>query len=101
MTSKRFLFSYFIEIATETQHGDRGWKRTNIPIDIKPFITHPAREKLYHTTGVYVPYSLRTAVWVVLRPTRIRTVKEIWDGVYGFSSLSEKTGMSNHLQMSQ
>ena len=30
-----------------------------------------------------------------LRPTRIWTVKELWDGAYGFSSLSEKTKMSN------
>ena len=41
---------------------------------INPFITHPAHERLYHTTGVDAPYSLRTAVWVLLRPTRIRTV---------------------------
>ena len=30
----------------------------------------------------YTPttFSLWTAVWVLLRPTRIRTVKELWDG---------------------
>ena len=32
-----------------------GWNRTNFPIDINPFITHPAQERLYHTTGVYAP----------------------------------------------
>ena len=37
------------------------------------------------------PYSLRTAVWVLWRSTRIRTVKELWDRAYGFLSLSEKT----------
>ena len=52
---------------------------------------HPAHERLYHTTWVYALYSLRTAVWVLLRPTRIRTEKELRDGSYGFSSLSEKT----------
>ena len=36
-----------------TQHGDRGWIRTNVPIDINLFITHPTHERLYHTTGVY------------------------------------------------
>ena len=36
----------------------------------------PAHGRLYQTTRVYDPYSLRTAVWVLLRPTRIRTVKE-------------------------
>ena len=39
---------------------ERRWNRTYIPIDINPSITHPAHEKLYHTTGVYAPYSLRT-----------------------------------------
>ena len=81
-----------------TQQGDRGWNRMN---DINPFITHPAHKRLYHTTGVYAPYSLRTAVLVLLRPTRIRTVKQLWDGDYGFSSLSGKTRMFNHLKMAQ
>ena len=27
-------------------------------------------------------YSLRTAIWVLLRPTRIRTVKELWEESY-------------------
>ena len=57
---------------------------------------HPAHERLYHTTGVYAPYSQRTALWVLLRPTRIRKVKELWDGTYGFSCLSDNTRMSNH-----
>ena len=86
---------YFIEFARVTQHGDREWHRTNISTDINPFITHPAHERLYHTTRVYAPYSLQTAVRVLLRPTRIRTVTELWDGAYGFSSLAEKTRMSN------
>ena len=64
----------FIEFATVTQNDDRGLNRTFVPIDINPFITHPAHERLYHTTRVYAPYSLRTAVWVILCPTRIRTV---------------------------
>ena len=52
-----------------------------------------------YTTGVYVPYS-RAVVWVLLYPTRIRWVKALWDGTYGFSSLSKKTRKDNHLQMS-
>ena len=40
-----------------------------------------------------MPYILyeQQLVWVLLRLTRIRTEKELWDGSYGFSSLSEKT----------
>ena len=80
----------FIEFTTLTQHGDRGWNRTNIPIiiDINPFITYPAHEKLYHTTGVYAPH--------FLYPTRNRTAKGLWDEAYGFSSLSAEIGLSNH-----
>lgn len=32
-----------------------------------------------------------------LPPKTIRTMKELWDGVYGFPSLSQKTKMSGHL----
>ena len=78
-------------LLTVTQHGDKGWNRTYLPIDINPSIIHPAHERLYHTTGIYAPYSLRTAWRVLLRPTRIRLVKELWDGAYDFWSLSKKT----------
>ena len=91
------ISSYFIEFATVTQYSDREWNRTYFLIDMNPFIIHPAHERLYHTTGVYARYSLRSTVWVLLRVTRIRPVKEPWDGTYGFSSLSKKTRMSNHL----
>ena len=69
--------STITELATVT--GDETGRTSLQLIDscINPFITHPAHERLYHTTGVDAPYSLRTAVWVLLRPTRIRTVKEL------------------------
>ena len=75
------------------------WQRMKLYLrpDIISFITHPAYERLYHTTGVYASYSLWSAVWVLSSPTRIRTVKELPDRAYSFLSLSEKTGMSNHL----
>ena len=82
---------YFIEFTRVTQHGDRGWNRPKVPTDIHPFVTHPAHERLYHTTRVYTPYSLQTVVWVLQRPTRIRTLKELRDRTYSFSSLSEET----------
>ena len=62
--------------------------------------TIPQTVEVGHTTGVYVPYSFRIVVWVLLRPTRTDPVKVLWDGTYGFSSLSEKTRKYNHLQMS-
>ena len=53
-------------------------------IEIKPFITHPAHERLYYTIGAYAPCSLPTSVWVFLCPTGIRTVKALWDSTCGF-----------------
>ena len=91
------MMMIFFEFATVTQHRKRGWNRTCVPVDINPFITNPTHKRLYHNTRVYAPYSLRTVVWVLLRRTRIRTAKELWDEAYGFSSLSEKIRLSNHL----
>ena len=45
---------------------------------------HSTRQEVGHTTKVYLPYSFRAVVWVLC----------------DFSSLSEKTEKSNHLQMS-
>ena len=54
--------------------------------------------KVDHNTGIYTPYSFPTVVWVLLRPTRTRyLVLVLWDGTYGFSSLSKKTSKSNRL----
>ena len=61
----------------------------------------PQPVKVGHTTGVYVPYSFQTVVWVFLRPTRTDQWKCCETGPTNrFSSLSEKTRKSNHLQMS-
>ena len=48
----------------------------------------PQPIKADHITGVYVPYSSNRGVGS-LRPTWT-PVKVLWDGTYGFSSLSEK-----------
>ena len=62
----------------------------------------PVPGKSCHTTGVYVPYSFGTVVWVlVLRLTtigRTRQVEVFWDGTYRFWSLSEKNRKNNRLQ---
>ena len=61
----------------------------------------PTPGKVGHTTGLYVPYSFRTVVCVLLRPTRTRSGKVLWDGTLRFSySVSEKTSKSHRLQMS-
>lgn len=46
-SSQKHIFVYcFVEFATVTQHGERRWNRTNVPIDINPFITIPPYERL-------------------------------------------------------
>ena len=77
MTTRMIMTMIFFEFASVTQHRKRGRNRTCVPIDINPFITHPTHKRSYHNTRVYAPHSLRTAVWVLLRSTRIRTAKEL------------------------
>ena len=68
MTMLIMMMMIFFEFATVTQHGNRGWNRTCVPIDINPFITHLGHKRLYHKTRVYAPYSLRTECWVFYVP---------------------------------
>ena len=42
----------------------------------------PSPGNIGHTTGVYVPYSFQTVVWVLLHLTRTSWVKVLWDGTY-------------------
>ena len=45
---------------------------TQVPCEVpsQPTQSHAQPVKVGHTTGVYVPYSFRIVMWVVLRPTR-------------------------------
>ena len=57
----------------------------------------PQPVKVGHTTRVYVPYSFRIMVWVLLHPTRT----DQWECCETVPlHLFEKTRKSNHLQMS-
>ena len=62
----------------------------------------PQPVKVGHTTGVYDPYSFRIVMWVLLRSTRTNQWECCETGPHkdGFSSSSERTRKSNHLQMS-
>ena len=52
------------------------------------------------TTGVYDPLLFSNGDVGSFTSHKNKLVKAMWDGTYGFSSLSEKTRKSNHLQMS-
>ena len=53
-----------------------------------------------HTTEVYVPYSSRTVVWVLLRPTRTDQWKCCETEPTVFRPYPRRLRKSNHLQMS-
>ena len=61
----------------------------------------PTREtRPDHYTGNSVPYSLRQVRRFLNVPCWPYNTEDAGDGAYDLSSLSEKTGTSNHLQMS-
>ena len=76
-----------------TLRGYRWWNRTNVPVDINPFITHLAHVVPQHRGLCPLLFTNCSSVE--------NRAKELWDGSYGFSSLSEKTRISNQLLMSQ
>ena len=88
----KMLYTYNESRLFTVSHHDtrRRIKRLSLYFNKRSLLTDnpPIPERVGHTTGVYVPYSFRTVVWVLLRPTR-RYVKVLWDRTYGFSSLAE------------
>ena len=62
------------------QHTRRHWQP--LSVHLWAYCTHPTHDvsdvmwcvKVGHTTRVYVPYTFRTVVWVLLRATRARYV---------------------------
>ena len=55
----------------------------------------PSPGEVGHTTGVYVPYSFRTLVWVLLRPTRTNQRKCCETGPMVFRPYPRRPRKSN------
>ena len=53
--------------------------------------------KVGHTTGVFDPDFFSNSEVGPFTFHKNKSVKALWDGTYGFSSLSEKTSMSHHI----
>ena len=62
-----FFYKLFWTQACPEGIGTNGTQRSHARCHPYPI---PQPVKVGHTTGVYVPYSFRTVVWVLLRPTR-------------------------------
>ena len=60
---------------------------------------HERESEIDQYTGHYVPYSFRRVCGFFNVPQIFyHMCKGLWDGAYGLSSLSKKTGKSNRLQ---
>ena len=97
-----FYFTYLLHSPWQNLQLPRGkgHKRTSRSHTKVPHLTHLTPHSLTkdsHSTGITLLFS--NNAWVLLRPTELSTFKELWDGTFGLSSLSEKTRKSNHLQM--
>ena len=92
-----FFYQHFWTQACPEGIGTNGTHRSHARCHPYP-IPQPA--EVGHATEVYVLYSFRTVMLVLLRPTWTDQWKCCETGPTVFWSLSEKSRMSNHLQMS-
>ena len=90
----------FLKFFSWIRHGDStrwlGMKQNLRPNWYQPLHYPPSPGKVVpHYQGLCPLLFMNSNVGsFTSAPTRIRTVKELWDGAYGLPSLSEKTRMS-------
>ena len=62
------------DVSIQEATGSRLQSIYKLPVLTLPMMGMMWSVKVNHKTGVYVPYSFRTVVWVLLRPTRTTQV---------------------------
>ena len=91
-----YLFTSFLD--TGLPRGNVH-ERTQVPREV-PSLPNPTTRKGWpHHRGLR-PLLFSNSDVGSFTSHKNKSVKVLWDGTYGFSSLSEKTRKSNHLQMS-
>ena len=77
--NRRALLQYILTCEQEARtsaykgaNGSRSRSIYELTVPTQPVMWMMWCVKADHNTGVYVPYSFRTVVWVLLRPTRTR-----------------------------
>ena len=92
-----FFLPAFLD--TDLPRGNGHERDSKIPCKV-PSLPNPAtREGWPHHQG-QPPLLFSNSNVGSFTSHKNRTVKVLWDGTYGFSSLSEKTRTSNHLKLS-
>ena len=90
----------FLKFFSWNRHGDStrwlGMKQNLRPNWYQPLHYPPSAGKVvpHHQGLCPLLFMISNVGSFTSAPTRIRTVKELWDGAYGLPSLSEKTRMS-------
>ena len=73
--------------------------RTQVPCEVPSLLNPTTRKGWPHHWGLW-PLLFSNSDVGSFTSHKNKSVKVLWDGTYGFSSLSEKTRKSNRLQMS-
>ena len=72
---------------------------TQVPCEVPSLPNRTTRKGWPHDRSLR-PLLFSNSSFFFFTSHKNKSVKVLWDGTYGFSSLSEKTSKSNHLQMS-
>ena len=96
-----FTFFFYFTSFFWTQACPEGMcmNRTQVPCEVPSLPNLTTRKGWPHHRGLRPVLFSKSDVWS-FTPHKNKSVKVLWDGTYGFSSLSEKTRKSKHLQMS-
>ena len=82
------LFYYYYNWNSRPRyHGDRGWNKSCVPINMNPFLPFPWN--CSHNRDLR-GFTIIIVTIIFLLSQRIRTVNELWDRANGFSSLKRE-----------
>ena len=91
------LFIYYQLFWTHASPERMCRNGTQVPCEVESLPNTTTRKGLPHHGGLRPPLLSNSNVFTSYKN---KSGKVLWDGTYGFSSLSEKTRKSKHLQMS-
>ena len=101
VSHRGYLFIYLPTFLFWTQAFLEGMctNVTQVPCKVPSVLNPTTRKGWPHHRGLW-PLLFSNSGVGSFTSHKNKSVKVLWDGTYGFSSLSEKTRKSNHLQLS-